>query len=83
VLVIFVIRTRGSPFASRPNRALVATSLAVVAAAIALPFTALGPRLGFEAPPAAFFAVLAILVAAYLVLAEGAKRLFYRYLSPH
>ncbi len=83
VLVIFVIRTRGSPFASRPNRALVATSLAVVAAAIALPFTALGPRLGFEAPPAAFFAVLAILVAAYLVLAQGAKHLFYRYLSPH
>jgi Mg2+-importing ATPase len=83
VLVIFVIRTRGSPFASRPNRALVATSLAVVAVAIALPFTPIGPRLGFEAPPAAFFAVLAVLVATYLVLAQAAKRLFYRYLSSH
>jgi Mg2+-importing ATPase len=54
-----------------------------VAVAIALPFTPIGPRLGFEAPPAAFFAVLAVLVATYLVLAQAAKRLFYRYLSSH
>jgi P-type Mg2+ transporter len=82
VLVIFVIRTRGSPFAGRPVGALVFTSLAVVTLAIALPFTPLGPRLGFEAPPAAFFAVLAVLVGAYLALAEIAKRAFYRYLAP-
>jgi len=53
-----------------------------VAVAIALPFTPLAPRLGFEAPPLAFFAVLAVLVVSYLALAEVAKRLFYRYLAP-
>jgi P-type Mg2+ transporter len=79
VLVIFVIRTRSSPFASRPSLTLAATSIAVLAAAIALPFTPLAAPLGFVAPPPLFFAVLAGLVAAYLVLAESAKRLFYRH----
>jgi P-type Mg2+ transporter len=79
VLVIFVIRTRSSPFASRPSLTLAATSIAVLAAAIALPFTPLAAPLGFVAPPPLFFAVLAGLVAAYLLLAESAKRLFYRH----
>jgi len=77
VLVIFVIRTRGSPFASRPHPALIATSLAVVAVAVALPFTALGPMLGFVPIPAPFWGVLALLVVAYLALAEGGKRWFH------
>ena len=77
VLVIFVIRTRGSALASRPAPALAAVSLAVVALAVALPFTPVAAALGFEAPPPAFFAVLALLVAAYLALAELAKRAFF------
>ncbi len=82
VLVIFVIRTRGAALASRPSPALAATSLAVVALAVALPFTPLAPALGFEPPPPLFFAVLAVLVAAYLVLAELAKRAFYQRARP-
>ena len=78
VLVIFVIRTRASPFASRPGAGLAATSLAVVAGALALPFTPLAAPLGFVAPPPSFFAVLAVLVAAYLTLAQGVKRFAYR-----
>ena len=77
VLVIFVIRTRGSPFASRPSRALVATSLAVVVIAVALPFTPLAAPLGFVAPPWRFFAVLGVLTVSYLLIAEVAKRRFY------
>jgi len=77
VLVIFVIRTRGSPVASRPHPALAVVALAVLAVAAALPFTPLAAPLGFVAPPPLFFGVLAALVAAYLVLAELAKRAFY------
>jgi len=77
VLVIFVIRTRGNPLASRPHPALAAASLFALAVAIALPFTALGHRFGFEPPPGQFFAILAILVLAYLGIVELAKRLFY------
>jgi Mg2+-importing ATPase len=78
VLVIFVIRTRGSALASAPHPALAAVGLAAVALAVALPFTPLAPALGFEAPPPSFLLVLAALVAAYLLLAEIAKRTFYR-----
>jgi Mg2+-importing ATPase len=78
VLVIFVIRTRGNPLESRPAVALVATSLTVVAVAVALPFTELAPHLGFVAPPALFFALLAGMVLTYLLLVEYVKRAFYR-----
>ena len=77
VLVIFVIRTRGNPFASAPHPALVASSLAVVAIAIALPFTGLGRYFGLQAPPAEFFVILAGLTCAYLALVEIIKRAFY------
>ena len=78
VLVIFVIRTRGNPFASRPHPALAALSLLVVAVAIALPLTPLGAQLGFVAPPAAFYAVLAGIATAYLLAVYAMKRVFYR-----
>jgi Mg2+-importing ATPase len=79
VLVIFVIRTRKSPFASAPHPALAAVCLAAVAFAVALPFTPLAAPLGFVAPPPSFFLVLGALVAAYLLLAELVKRAFYRF----
>jgi Mg2+-importing ATPase len=81
-LVIFVIRTRGSPLASRPAPALVATSLAVIALAAALPFTPLAPLLGFVAPPASFYILLAGMVLTYLLLVEWVKRAFYRRWAP-
>ncbi len=78
VLVIFVIRTRGNPFRSRPHRLLAAMSLGAVALAIALPFSPLAGHLGFVPPPPAFFPVLGGLVLAYLLAVECAKRWFYR-----
>ncbi|HET9579433.1 MAG TPA: magnesium-translocating P-type ATPase, partial [Usitatibacter sp.] len=79
VLVIFVIRTRLSPFASRPGALLAGTSLAVIALALALPWMPFAGALGFAPPPPVFFGVLVVLVASYLVLAEVAKRAFYRH----
>jgi Mg2+-importing ATPase len=81
VLVIFVIRTRLNPFASHPHPLLTATSLLVVAVGAILPFTSLGPMLGFVAPPIRFFVILGGMVIAYLGLVEIIKRWFYR-LSP-
>jgi Mg2+-importing ATPase len=78
VLVIFVIRTRGRPWASRPNAWLAATSIAVVAIAWLLPFTPVAPLLGFAPLPAGFMFAIAGLVIAYLVCAEVAKHAFYR-----
>ena len=82
VLVIFVIRTRGAPWRSRPHPALATLSLAVVAIGVALPLTPLGALFGFVPPPAAFYLFLVAAVAAYLGLVEATKRLFYRRLAP-
>lgn len=77
VLVIFVIRTRGSAFAGGAHPVLVATSLAVVAIAALLPLSPLGAFFGFVAPPPAFYLILAAMVCAYLAIVEAAKRWFY------
>ena len=81
VLVIFVIRTRHNPLSSRPHAALTATSLAVVVAALILPFTGLAHYFGFQPLPAEFLVILAALVVAYLGIVEAAKRMFYRHLG--
>jgi Mg2+-importing ATPase len=78
VLVIFVIRTRRVPWRSQPHPWLVATSLGVVATAMALPFTPLAPYLGFTALPPEFFGLLVALLLAYLVMVEGGKQWFYQ-----
>ena len=83
VLVIFVIRTRRNPFRSRPNPLLVATSLAIVAIGIALPYTVIGRWFGFVPLPLSFLAALSVMVVCYLLLAEITKRWFYRRYPPH
>jgi P-type Mg2+ transporter len=80
-LVLFVIRTSGNPFRSRPSRALTITTVAIVAIGIALPATPLAPLLGFSPLPARFFVLLVGAVVAYLALVELAKRLLVRRLS--
>ncbi|NTV09952.1 MAG: magnesium-translocating P-type ATPase, partial [Zoogloea sp.] len=79
VLVIFIIRTRGNPLKSRAHPLLTATSLAVVAIAVLLPFTPLGSNFGFVPPPARFYFILGTMVVVYLGMVELAKRGFYRW----
>lgn len=83
VLVIFVIRTRLSPWRSRPSRWLVASSLGVILIALALPFSGLAPMLGFVPLPPAYFGLLAVLLGTYLLVAEGCKQWFYRHQARH
>jgi Mg2+-importing ATPase len=82
VLVIFIIRTRGSPLRSRPSRLLTLTSLGVVLAAALLPFSPVGAALGFVAPPVELYAILAAMVVFYLAAVELMKRWFYRRMLP-
>jgi Mg2+-importing ATPase len=74
ILVIFVIRTTAAAWRSRPHRMLVATSLSALAASLVLALTPLGRVFGFVALDAPLLAVIAGLVAAYLVAAEALKR---------
>src|SRR5579864_8399572 len=82
-LVLFVIRTSGNPFRSRPSRALTATTLGIVLLGIILPFLPLGTRLGFTPLPPVYFAFLAVATVTYLFLVEIAKRfLMHKTLRP-
>jgi Mg2+-importing ATPase len=80
-LVIFVIRTRGNPFRSRPHPLLATVSVLVVGFAAALPFTPLGAYFGFVPPPMSFYVILFVMVVLYLLLVEVVKSYFYRRLA--
>jgi P-type Mg2+ transporter len=77
-LVIFVIRTLGNPFKSRPSLPLTITTILIVAAGIFLPYTPLGRLFGFVPVPAPFFLFLAVSTVTYLLLVEFGKRLLLR-----
>ncbi len=81
-LVVFVLRTRRTPFyKSKPGKYLLISSLAVVATAFALPYTPLGAIFQFVPPPAMFYPVLAGLIVAYIFLVEFVKKLFLKRFS--
>ena len=74
-LVLFVIRTAGNPFKSRPSGPLTITTLAVVLVGVLLPYTPLAGILGFTPLPPIYFVFLFAAVVTYLVLVQIAKRL--------
>jgi Mg2+-importing ATPase len=72
-LVIYVIRTMGNPIKSRPSRALLATTLLIVAVGALLPFSALAAPLGFVPLTATFYVFVALATLVYLLLVQLAK----------
>jgi P-type Mg2+ transporter len=77
-LVIFVIRTRRSPFfRSRPSTPLMVAAAVTVLVGVLLPLSPLAADLGFASLPIGFFFALAAMVVAYLALIEAAKRIFF------
>jgi Mg2+-importing ATPase len=79
-LVLFVIRTAGRPWRDRPSTPLIVTTLAVVAIALALPYTPAARHLGLVALPAPYLLFLAGVVASYLVVVEVVKTTVMRHL---
>ena len=73
-LVLFVIRTTGNPFKSRPSIPLAITTILIVMVGVWLPYSPLALRLGFTPLPGTFFTFLAISTVTYLLLVELAKR---------
>ena len=79
-LVLFVIRTAGSPLRSFPSRPLTATVISVVALGVALPYLPLGSDFGFIPLPVAFLVFVALATITYLILVELAKRKLMKHL---
>ncbi len=76
-LVVFVIRTAGNPFKSRPSGKLLAGVVTVTMIGAVLPYTPLGAMMGFTPLPASLIGVIALLSVTYLVLVQAVKSWFY------
>jgi P-type Mg2+ transporter len=76
-LIVLVIRSRKPSFRSRPSKYLLMATLLVVVATLLLPLTALGKILGLQPLPISFLLLIGIIVIAYIISAEIAKRIFY------
>jgi len=77
-LVVFVIRTAGNPFKSRPSGRLMIGVVAVSVAGALLPYSPLGTLLGFTPLPLSLLGAIALLALTYLFLVQAVKTWFYR-----
>ena len=77
-LVVFVIRTAGNPFKSRPSRPLLIGVVAISVLGAVLPYTRLGALMGFTPIPLALLGAIALLALTYLMLVQAVKTWFYR-----
>jgi Mg2+-importing ATPase len=77
-LVVFVIRTAGNPFQSRPSGRLLIGVVTVSIAGAVLPYTPLGAVLGFTPLPLSLLGAISLLALTYLILVQAVKTWFYR-----
>lgn len=76
--IVFVIRTRGPFYKSKPARGLVLATLLIIGAVFALPYTGLGSLLGLHPMPLAVILSLMGIVLLYVISGEIAKKFFYQ-----
>ena len=77
-LIVLVVRTRRPFLRSRPSRLLALATLGVVIVTVLIPHLPFAPVLGFGIMPPHFYLILALIILAYVIAAESAKRVFYR-----
>ncbi len=73
-LIIHVIRTNRIPFIqSHASWPLIATTVTVMAIGASLPFSPIGPLLGFTPLPLLYWPVLTLILLGYVVLTQAVK----------
>lgn len=77
-IIVLVIRTRRPFYRSRPGRALLWSTGAVVAATVTMPVMPWRDLLGFTSLPPSFLAAIGLIMVGYIGVAEIAKAFFYR-----
>ena len=82
-LVIYVVRTMGNPFESRPSRPLLISTLLVVAVGALLPLSGLAVPLGFVPLTGTFYLFLGAATLLYLLSVQLAKGLLWRHAERH
>ena len=78
-LIIHIIRTAKIPFLqSRASTSLITTTILVASAGALLPYSQLGPTLGFVPLPGAYWPTVFAIILGYCVLAHLVKSWFVR-----
>jgi Mg2+-importing ATPase len=78
-LIIHIIRTNRIPFIqSRASWPLILTTAIIMCVGAGLPYSSLGPTLGFVPLPALYWPVVAATLVAYVVLTQAAKTWLFR-----
>ncbi|MGC8989576.1 MAG: magnesium-translocating P-type ATPase [Verrucomicrobiia bacterium] len=78
-LIVHMIRTEKIPFVqSTAAPVVLATTLAVMAAGVWLPFSPIAPAIRLQPLPAGFFIYLPMVLLAYCLLTQFVKRLYIR-----
>jgi Mg2+-importing ATPase len=77
LVIALVVRTRGPFWRSRPGKLLLASTCAVIALTLALPYLPFAPVFGFVPLPAPLMLAMIVLTLAYVGAAEAAKKYFY------
>jgi P-type Mg2+ transporter len=77
-LIVFIVRTRLPFFKSLPGKLLSIATAIIIAIVLILPFTPLAAVLGFVRLPLQFYGWMTLIVVAYMICAEIAKRWFYK-----
>jgi Mg2+-importing ATPase len=82
--IVLVIRTRRPFYKSKPGKFLIVATALVGLLVILLPYSPVAGLLGFTPLPPVFLVALALIMAAYVTLAELVKKIFYRivYIRP-
>ena len=82
IFVIFIIRTKRTPFwKSKPGIFVTLSTITVVIVAWIIPYTLLGKILSFTPLPPVILMLIAAIVIVYLVIAEISKYYFYQYFN--
>ena len=77
-LIVLVVRTRRPFFRSGPSRLLALATLGTVIITVLIPHLPFAAVLGFGIVPPHFYPILALIIFAYIAVAEATKVLFYR-----
>lgn len=77
LVIALVVRTRHLFFRSRPGKLLLASTVAVVAITLVLPYLPVSSWFGFIPLPAPFMLTMIGLTGLYVVVTEVAKKVFY------
>jgi Mg2+-importing ATPase len=78
IMVLLILRTRGSIFKSQPSTALLVTCLLTLVTAIALPFQSLGSVIGLQPLPLPLLFSMTGIALFYGLLLETTKKRFFQ-----